>query len=1164
VRIGFALVLAIVAGAAPLLWTPVADALAAASGAALVAELGCGACHADLPEATALRSRLPDLGTAGLRYRSAYLFDYLQDPTRVRRHIGAARMPDFGLSEAEAVALARFLEGERTTPTGALPSLPVEGSPPPPSDAELAALLEEHSCLTCHVLADRGGVTGPPLDGAGARLEQDWMVSFLVAPDHFGVPDGVMPALFLRRDEVQGDWRETAPGARQDLRRIVAGLERTGASRRSDLDAAWVAAQARHPNATVQVGREIFVALNCAGCHPHPGIAPWRDRAPPLAGEGLRVRREWLQGYLAAPEPLRPLGIPAGSGSRMPDFGLDESEVAAVADFLMTRTELAGASLAEPASDGTPLSAFAERKARRLLVEKLPCLGCHRLGEDGGRIGPELASVSRRLQPDFIAAVVRAPREVVPHSSMPLVPMPSDTRELVIRYLQQNEAPAVAVDYPSLVDQRPLAVPPSPPERALYVRYCAACHGADGRGDGPNASHLPVRPTVHADAAALSGRPDDVLFDGIFAGGAILGKSPRMPPWGETLSRSEIRNLVSELRRLCDCAGPAWSARPPEAQATGEPQGTSAAVGARATAPLPASAGRPARPPRFEDFVGAEACAPCHPRAYDAWRTSTHGRAGGRPDEVALIAPFDGKPLVFRDAVVTPRRDTRGRPVFEVAQHGRPPQVLAVAAVVGGGHLAGGGNQTFFAEFPDGTFRFLPFDFSARQGWFVQRRQDFAWVPITPDLPLGAADNWPPHRLLGNDPLGQGCLDCHGSQIERARDAATGEQQTRWVSLSINCESCHGPGRRHIEIMESPAARTAVDIGLAPLELLGKDASIRVCLGCHADKAMLVDGYLPGGEIEDHFGLKLEILRNQTFTPDAKVARFGYQDNHLFSDCYVNGSMVCTDCHDPHTQTYRDIWDRPLRGRFDDGQCTDCHASKASDLASHTHHATGSKGSACVACHMPFLQQKGIGTYVTYERADHTVSIPRPELDAAFGSEGACVRCHADLSIAALQAATDRWWGAPKPRPWYLDAILRAKDAQDLASAAALLLRPEVNHPSAQILALSRFLEDRLAPDMPELDPDVQRRLEGLAASDDLDLAAIALASLHLVRGGDPTARRFLGERIAAQGPHEVSVRMRWRLVLDYLARLYASRGQAPWAAAARAKLAALADGREP
>ena len=52
--------------------------------------------------------------------------------------------------------------------------------------------------------------------------------------------------------------------------------------------------------------------------------------------------------------------------------------------------------------------------------------------------------------------------------------------------------------------------------------------------------------------------------------------------------------------------------------------------------------------------------------------------------------------------------------------------------------------------------------------------------------------------------------------------------------------------------------------------------------------------------------------------PDGRVRTFGYQLNHLASDCYLNGSMTCVSCHDPHTQTYRDEQFRPLEGRFED------------------------------------------------------------------------------------------------------------------------------------------------------------------------------------------------------------------------------------------------------
>jgi len=419
---------------------------------------------------------------------------------------------------------------------------------------------ERHSCLACHRFGGVGGARGPALDDVGARLRSRWMERFLVAPSRFGVPDALMPALLLRPSDDPSGWRETQPGAGAELGRIVAGLVARGAARASALERAYREAAARHPEADPEKGRRIFRALGCVGCHRHGARASARQGAPPLAEERRRVRASWLVRYLERPAPLRLLGTPPGSGSRMPDFFLTSEEVAAlVAEW--DRGSPSKRALAEgPAPE--PLSAFARAKARSSLERELPCLGCHSLGGEGGRIGPPLDGVASRLRAPFLERVVRTPRRAVPWSVMPEVPMPERTRRLLIRFLLTQRGPEPERAYPSLVAAPPIQAGAAEGGRALYLRYCSACHGADGRGDGPNARFLPVAPTAHADGATMARRSDDVLFDAIFAGAAPLGRSPRMPAWGRTLEPEQIDALVGEIRRLCACRGPRWAAQP--------------------------------------------------------------------------------------------------------------------------------------------------------------------------------------------------------------------------------------------------------------------------------------------------------------------------------------------------------------------------------------------------------------------------------------------------------------------------------------------------------------------------------------------------------------------------------------------------------------------------
>ena len=509
--------------------------------------------------------------------------------------------------------------------------------------------------------------------------------------------------------------------------------------------------------------------------------------------------------------------------------------------------------------------------------------------------------------------------------------------------------------------------------------------------------------------------------------------------------------------------------------------------------------------PEFDQFVDPAVCAECHGERHAEWSRSTHGRAGGPPSPKTITAPFDGRALRFTDATVWPeRKGSQYR--FRVRPHGGVEAHRQVDAVVGAARIHGGGAQTYFEAQDDGRLLNLPFEWSRDAGrWFCQTK-DRTWRPIDGSYPLSACD-WPPSRTLGTGP-GKSCQNCHGSQLRLVFDEKERRYETQFSTLAIDCQSCHGPAGAHVEWARAGAK--GADIGLKALGLLDRDASVDVCLRCHANKQQAATGYLPGADFSAHYALAaIRPPTDPKIRPDGHLTGFGYQQAHLYSPCYLDGSMTCVDCHAPHDLAYRDVHGRRLEGRFDDGQCVGCHPAKKD--SKHSGHAEAQ----CTDCHMRLRQHGGIGTEIRLERADHAITIPRAETAHAVGT--ACADCHPERPVAP---GLQRLFGALKPLPPLVKALLAPTPNMNAVLEGLSVLDEEAPLTvSAGVTALmNAALTHRRA-----LTPKSRQVLERLARARRVEVQAVALTGLLVL--GDLEARAFTYERIKEAGTARPALR---------------------------------------
>jgi mono/diheme cytochrome c family protein len=104
----------------------------------------------------------------------------------------------------------------------------------------------------------------------------------------------------------------------------------------------------------------------------------------------------------------------------------------------------------------------------------------------------------------------------------------------------------IALDYQQVLGQQ------------INQQYCSRCHDPESTPERvSNMDNLATKPHAFTDGETLNKISDADLTAIISHGGAALNKSAEMPPYGYTLSKTDIQALLSYIRAVADPPYPA-------------------------------------------------------------------------------------------------------------------------------------------------------------------------------------------------------------------------------------------------------------------------------------------------------------------------------------------------------------------------------------------------------------------------------------------------------------------------------------------------------------------------------------------------------------------------------------------------------------------------------
>jgi hypothetical protein len=323
------------------------------------------------------------------------------------------------------------------------------------------------------------------------------------------------------------------------------------------------------------------------------------------------------------------------------------------------------------------------------------------------------------------------------------------------------------------------------------------------------------------------------------------------------------------------------------------------------------------------NYVGSAACAQCHSDIVKSQEATPMGTALRLPKDSEVLR--EHPEMTFKQGPYSYRLETtRGKTVMTVTD-GTTTLSEPVPWAFGLGIVG----QTYVFQ---------------HKGVYLEGRVSYYKSVGNLDITVGHSPEVP-HSI--DDALGRpispdetrACFGCH----------TTGAVSTSGLDVShtlpgVTCESCHGPGGKHIADVKAGKADSS---NIFNPGSLGTEDLLNFCGACH--------------RTWEQVGLMgLRGVNNVRFQP--------YRLTN--SKCYdVDDRRIsCLACHDPHEDIRHDA-------AYYDSKCTACHtAGPASRSGDRIARVCPVSKQQCASCHMPKFDLPG----GHYRFSDHDIRVVKP------------------------------------------------------------------------------------------------------------------------------------------------------------------------------------------